>query len=208
MSGPEPIQDTRSVMLAIGVKARAAARELLVATTEAKRSALTTAASSMRKAIPAIIVANALDLKAAHEAGRTSAFIDRLLLDARRIEGIARSLEEISALPDPVGSVITEWTQPNRLKFERVRVPLGVIGIVYESRPNVTADAGALCLMAGNACILRGGSESQHSSKAIHACTSRVFVLPSCRNQSYNSCLRRIARRSGKCLPVSTVTST
>ncbi len=170
MSGPERIQDTRSVMLAMGVKARAAARGLLVATTEAKRSALTTAASSMRKAIPAIIVANALDLKAAHEAGRTSAFIDRLLLDVGRIEGIARSLEEISALPDPVGSVITEWTQPNGLKFERVRVPLGVIGIVYESRPNVTADAGALCLMAGDACILRGGSESQHSSKAIHAC--------------------------------------
>ena len=170
MSGPEPIQDTRSVMLAIGVKARAAARELLVATTEAKRSALTTAASSMRKAIPAIIVANVLDLKAAHEAGRTSAFIDRLLLDAGRIEAIARSLEEISALPDPVGSVITEWTQPNGLKFERVRVPLGVIGIIYESRPNVTADAGALCLMAGNACILRGGSESQRSSQAIHAC--------------------------------------
>ncbi len=170
MSGPERIQDTRSVMLAIGVKARAAARELIVAPTDAKRSALTTAASLMRKAIPAIIAANALDLKVAHEAGRTSAFIDRLLLDAGRIEGIAGSLEDISVLPDPVGSVIARWTQPNGLQFERIRVPLGVIGIIYESRPNVTADAGALCLMAGNASILRGGSESQHSSKAIHAC--------------------------------------
>ncbi len=162
--------DTKNLMLGLGVKARAASRELLVASSEAKRTALTHAAAAMRKAEPAILVANALDLKAAREAGRPASFIDRLLLDPGRIEGIARSLEEIAALPDPVGSKIAEWTQPNGLKFERVRVPLGVIGIIYESRPNVTADAGALCLMAGNASILRGGSESQHSSKAIHRC--------------------------------------
>ncbi len=171
MSAPKRLHDdTRTLMLAIGVRARSAARELLTASTEAKRTALTTAAATLRRAVPAILVANALDLKAAREAGRPSAFIDRLMLDAGRIEGIAKSLEDIAGLSDPVGSKIAEWTQPNGLKFERVRVPLGVIGIIYESRPNVTADAGALCLMAGNACILRGGSESQHSSKAIHAC--------------------------------------
>ncbi len=162
--------DHTAMMLGLGQRARAAARELLVASTEAKRTALTTAAAAIRRTVPAILEANALDLKAARDARRPAAFIDRLMLDAARIEGIAKSLEEIAALPDPVGAVITKWTQPNGLKFERIRVPLGVIGIIYESRPNVTADAGALCLMAGNACILRGGSESQHSSKAIHAC--------------------------------------
>ena len=162
--------DHTAMMLGLGQRARAAARELLVASTEAKRTALTTAAAAIRRTVPAILEANALDLKAARDARRPAAFIDRLMLDAARIEGIAKSLEEIAALPDPVGAVITKWTQPNGLKFERIRGPLGVIGIIYESRPNVTADAGALCLMAGNACILRGGSESQHSSKAIHAC--------------------------------------
>ena len=171
MNAAASLSDSVSdLMRGIGVKARSAARDLLIAPTAVKQLALTAAASALRAAVPAILKANSLDLASANEAGRAAAFIDRLMLDGPRIEAIAKSLEEIAALPDPVGAVVTEWTQPNGLKFQRVRTPLGVIGIIYESRPNVTADAGALCLMAGNACILRGGSESQHSSKAIHAC--------------------------------------
>ncbi|MEQ1616134.1 MAG: glutamate-5-semialdehyde dehydrogenase [Hyphomicrobiaceae bacterium] len=162
--------DTKSLMHDMGVAARAASRELLTASTVAKQTALTAAATAMRGSVPAILVANARDLAAAKEAGRPASFIDRLMLNEARIEGIAKSLEDIAALPDPVGSKITEWTQPNGLKFARIRVPLGVIGIIFESRPNVTADAGALALMAGNASILRAGSESRHSSAALHAC--------------------------------------
>jgi glutamate-5-semialdehyde dehydrogenase len=162
--------DTKSLMHAMGVAARAASRALLTASTQAKQTALTAAAAAMRKAVPTILAANARDLAAAKEAGRPASFIDRLMLNEVRIEAIAKSLEEIAALPDPVGSKITEWTQPNGLKFARIRVPLGVIGIIFESRPNVTADAGALALMAGNAVILRAGSESRYSSAAIHAC--------------------------------------
>lgn len=162
--------DSKSMMQTIGRNARAASRELLVASTATKQSALTVAAAAMRAATPAISSANTGDLDAAREAGRPAAFIDRLMLNPARIEAIARSLEAIAALPDPVGARITEWTQPNGLKFARVRVPLGVIGIIFESRPNVTADAGALALMAGNASILRAGSESRHSAQAIHAC--------------------------------------
>ena len=117
-----------------------------------------------------IIAANALDLAAAKDAGRPDAFIDRLALDAKRVGAMASGLEAIAELADPVGQTIAEWRMPNKLKIERVRTPLGVIGVIYESRPNVTADAGALCLKAGNAAILRGGSESFHSARAIHAC--------------------------------------
>jgi glutamate-5-semialdehyde dehydrogenase len=162
--------DTLPLMLAMGKSARAAARVVALAPNAQKNAALNAAASALRARVPAILTANALDVAAARKADRPAAFIDRLMLDAARIEGIATSLEEIAALADPVGTVLTHWRQPNKLKFERVRVPLGVIGIIYESRPNVTADAGALCLKAGNACILRGGSESQHSAQAIHAC--------------------------------------
>ena len=162
--------DTKSLMHDMGVAARAASRELLTASTEAKQTALHAAAAAMRASVPAILAANARDLDAAKAAGRPASFIDRLMLNETRIEGIAKSLEDIAALPDPVGSKITEWTQPNGLKFARIRVPLGVIGIIFESRPNVTADAGALALMAGNASILRAGSESRHASTAIHAC--------------------------------------
>ena len=162
--------DTNELMNDMGTAARAASRELKVASTAAKRTALSAAAAAMRKAVPAILAANARDLDAAREAGRPASFIDRLMLDEARIEAIAQSLEDIAALPDPVGARIAEWTRPNGLKFARVRVPLGVIGIIFESRPNVTADAGALALMAGNAAILRAGSESRHSSAAIHAC--------------------------------------
>jgi glutamate-5-semialdehyde dehydrogenase len=162
--------DTLPLMLAMGTAARAAARVVALAPNPQKNAALAAAATTLRARAPAILSANALDVAAARKADRPAAFVDRLMLDASRIEGIARSLEEIAALADPVGTVLAAWQQPNKLQFERVRVPLGVIGIIYESRPNVTADAGALCLKAGNACILRGGSESQHSAQAIHAC--------------------------------------
>jgi glutamate-5-semialdehyde dehydrogenase len=162
--------DTLPLMLAMGTAARAAARVVALAPNAQKNAALTAAAAALRARVPAILTANALDVAAARKADRPASFIDRLMLDASRIEGIAKSLEEIAALADPVGTILTAWQQPNKLQFERVRVPLGVIGIIYESRPNVTADAGALCLKAGNACILRGGSESQHSAQAIHAC--------------------------------------
>ena len=162
--------DTETLMREIGVNARAAGRILAMALTEQKNLALTEAAKALRKDVPAILAANAKDIAAAQAADRPTSFIDRLKLDTKRIEGIAKGLEDIAALADPVGTVLAEWTRPNGLKFQRVRVPLGVIGIIYESRPNVTADAGALSLKAGNAAILRGGSESHQSSVAIHAC--------------------------------------
>jgi glutamate-5-semialdehyde dehydrogenase len=173
MNKPERLHKTGSTeaeMRAIGQRARAAARELALASTAAKNAALRAAAEALRKAAPAILAANAKDVAAAKKADRIDAFIDRLLLDEVRVAAMARGLEEIAELPDPVGTILAEWTRPNGLKFQRVRVPLGVIGIIYESRPNVTADAGALALKAGNAAILRGGSESHHSSQAIHAC--------------------------------------
>jgi len=171
MNRPERIEsDTETVMLALGRAAREAQRTLATATTAAKNLALTEAAKALRSRSAEILVANARDLEAARARGTSGAFLDRLSLDAGRIDAIARGLEEIAALPDPVGAVIASWTRPNGLAIERVRTPLGVIGIIYESRPNVTADAGGLCLKAGNAAILRGGSESFHSSRAIHAC--------------------------------------
>jgi glutamate-5-semialdehyde dehydrogenase len=170
---PEPAADLMETMRALGASARAAGRPLGLAPTEAKNAALRAAARELHAATAGIIEANKLDLAAARQGGRPASFLDRLLLDQKRIEGMARGLEEIAALADPVGAVIAAWTRPNGLRIERVRVPLGVIGIIYESRPNVTADTGALCLKAGNAAILRGGSESHHSSLAIHACLVR-----------------------------------
>ena len=171
MNRPDRILDeTTRQMFAIGQSARVAARELAVASAEAKNKALHAAAASLRASMPAVLVANARDVSTARAADRPASFVDRLTLNEKRIEDIAKSLEDIAALSDPVGTVLAEWTRPNGLLFQRVRVPLGVIGIIYESRPNVTADAGALSLKAGNACILRGGSESHQSSLAIHAC--------------------------------------
>jgi glutamate-5-semialdehyde dehydrogenase len=172
MNKPERIDQgasTEETMLAIGRRARAAAHALSLATPEAKTKALHDAALALRAATPAILAANAKDLDAARAAGRPSAFIDRLMLNEARIEATAKGVEEIAELADPVGTVLAEWTRPNGLRFERVRVPLGVIGIIYESRPNVTADAGALAVKAGNAAILRAGSESLNSALAIHA---------------------------------------
>jgi len=158
-----------SLMAEIGRRARAAAGQMALASTEAKNKALLAAAAAIRRDCDAILAANRRDIESV-KSKLSESMIDRLALDAKRVEGIAKGLEEVAALPDPVGTSLARWTRPNGLDIERVRVPLGVIGVIYESRPNVTADAGALCLKAGNAAILRGGSESTHSSRAIHAC--------------------------------------
>lgn len=158
------------VMQEIGKRARAAAAQLALASAEAKNQALHAMASSIRAHKDQILTANAKDMEAGNAKGLASAMLDRLLLNDDRIEAMANGIEAIAAFKDPIGDVMAEWTVPSGLKISRVRVPLGVIGIIYESRPNVTADAGALCLKAGNAAILRGGSESFHSSGAIHAC--------------------------------------
>lgn len=157
------------IMLDLGARARAAAGPLSIATAERKYAALIGMAEALQENCQSILNANALDVANAREAGVGAAFIDRLELDENRIRAIADGVRAIAELPDPVGEVMAEWDRPNGLHIERVRTPLGVIGVIYESRPNVTADAGALCLKAGNAVILRGGSDSFHSSAAIHA---------------------------------------
>jgi len=162
--------DLQATMTALGRAARAAAAELALAAPETKVRALKAAAAAIRARAGKIAAANAKDMAAARGKGLTAALLDRLELTPERIEAMARGLEEVAALPDPVGRILAEWERPNGLKISRVSVPLGVIGIIYESRPNVTADAGALCLKAGNAAILRGGSESFHSAGAILAC--------------------------------------
>ena len=159
--------DLSAIMTDIGKRARAAAADLARADTEAKNAALHEMAAAMRAARDEILAANAADIEKAREAGRPAAFIDRLMLDEQRLEGIAAGLEAIAALPDPVGAVMDEWERPNGLRIARVRVPIGVIGIIYEARPNVTADAGALCMKSGNAAILRGGSDNHRSSEAM-----------------------------------------
>lgn len=156
-------------MQSIGEAARIAASKLALAGADAKNAALVTMAAMLRNFETQILEANALDIAKAKQAGRPAAFVDRLTLTPTRIEAMAKGLEDIAALPDPVGDVIASWSRPNGLIIERVRVPLGVIGMIYESRPNVTADAGGLCLKAGNAVILRGGSEAVASNRAIHA---------------------------------------
>lgn len=170
MTAHTSIADTGALMNQMGAAAKAAARLLAVAPTAQKNAALKAAAVALRNNEQTILAANAQDMAAGKAKGLTAALLDRLMLDGKRIASIAQGLEEIAELADPVGGVIAAWTRPNGLKFERVRTPLGVIGVIYESRPNVTADAGGLCLKAGNACILRGGSESFQSSRAIHAC--------------------------------------
>ena len=162
--------DIVAVMNALGREARAAGRKLALASDAARSQALTEAATMLRARASDIAKANARDVKEAQARGTAPAFIERLVLDAGRIEGMAKGLEAIAALPDPVGRIDATFDRPNGLRIERVAVPLGVIGIIYESRPAVTADAGALCLKAGNAAILRGGSESFHSASLIHEC--------------------------------------
>ena len=162
--------DLPALMTRIGDDAAAAAGALSRAGRAAKDAALRAAAGELRARSGQILSDNAADLGDARKASASAALLDRLALDDARIEAMARGLEDIAALPDPIGTVTAEWQRPNGLVIQRVRVPLGVIGIVYESRPNVTADAGALCLKSGNAAILRGGSESVRSSTAIHRC--------------------------------------
>lgn len=167
LSADHEIQD---MMNGIGIAAKAAAHELSVASADTKNAALHAAAAAVRARKDEILAANAADVASAQSRGVKGSFLDRLILNEDRVEAMARGLEEVAALPDPIGTVLAEWERPNGLKIARVRVPLGVIGVIYESRPNVTADAGGLCVKAGNAAILRGGSESFKSSSMILSC--------------------------------------
>lgn len=165
--------DIASTLHAMGMRARAAARTLAGADSRHKNQALHAAAAAIRARQGDILTANAKDMAQAAASGLSAALLDRLRLDETRVGAMAEGVEAIAALPDPIGTLMAEWTRPNGMRIQRVRVPLGVIGIIYESRPNVTADAGALCLKSGNAVILRGGSESHASSRAIHACLTQ-----------------------------------
>ena len=164
------IDNIPELMADIGARAKAAAAELASASAERKHAALISAAEAVWNMREDILLANAKDLEYGREKGLSDAMMDRLMLDEERIQGMVDGLRSVAEQSDPVGEVIAEWDQPSGLNIKRVRTPLGVIGVIYESRPNVTADAGALCLKAGNAVILRGGSEGFHSSRAIHAC--------------------------------------
>jgi glutamate-5-semialdehyde dehydrogenase len=164
------VPDVAREMAAIGARARAAAHVVGLASTFAKNAALTHAAAAIRRNAAVILAENAADVADMEKQGSTAAFVERLVLNDKRIEAMAKGIEEVAALADPVGTVTAAWERPNGLRIERVRTPLGVIGIIYESRPNVTADAAALSLKAGNAAILRGGSDSFRSSGAIYRC--------------------------------------
>ena len=166
VGNPDKLEAT---MRDIGREARVAARALALAPASRKNRALAAMAKALRRSRTPILAANAEDVAEAKASGATPAFLDRLALDAGRIEAMTTGLDTISKLKDPVGAIMASWRRPNGMRIERVRVPLGVIGVIYESRPNVTTDAGALCLKAGNAVILRGGSESFRSARAIHA---------------------------------------
>ncbi|HSN71463.1 MAG TPA: glutamate-5-semialdehyde dehydrogenase [Steroidobacteraceae bacterium] len=162
--------DIAALMTRIGAAAREAARMLRDADGALRNRALMVAAQVLEERQADVLAANATDMATARERGLSKALLDRLALDEARVGAMVRGIREIVELPDPIGTVTAEWERPNGLRIQRVRVPLGVIGIIYESRPNVTADAGALCLKSANVAILRGGSESHHSSRAIHAC--------------------------------------
>tara|TARA_B100001123_G_scaffold443333_1_gene589159 strand:+ start:402 stop:1712 length:1311 start_codon:yes stop_codon:yes gene_type:complete len=173
----DSVNDAAELITRMGRKAKEASAVLCLAPTEQKNAALHEAAKALHDDIDLLKEANVVDLNEAQATGASDAMIDRLRLDDLTIESMADGLEAIAALPDPLGEAISEWERPNGLTIARVRVPLGVIGIIYESRPNVTADAGALCLKAGNAAILRGGSESFHSSRAVFECLQRGLAL-------------------------------
>jgi glutamate-5-semialdehyde dehydrogenase len=166
-------QPIGELMEALGKAATAAAATLALSSTAQKNAALGGVAAAVRARSREILTANERDLAAARAAHLSGPRLERLRLDAPRVADVAASIEEIAALPDPIGTTVAEWQRPNGLKIQRVRVPLGVIGIIYESRPNVTTDAGALCLKSGNAAILRGGSESRHSNAALHGCLTQ-----------------------------------
>lgn len=165
-----------SDMTELGERARKAAATLALAPAKQKDAALAAMASAIRRNSAAILAANGMDVAAARAKALKPSLVDRLTLTAERVEAIARGLDEIAALPDPVGRVLARWTRPNGMEIARVSVPIGVIGIIYESRPNVTADAGGLCLKSGNAAILRGGSDSHQSSRAIVTCLREGLV--------------------------------
>jgi len=167
--------ELQTLMLDIGAKARAAARQLAISHTSVKNQALQNAANELRAAADDILAANEEDMKLAQAEGVNQARLDRIMLDENRLEGIVKAIEAIIDLPDPVGQSLARWQVPSGLDIDRVRVPLGVIGVIYESRPNVTADAAALCLKAGNAVILRGSSEIQNSARLIHQCFARAL---------------------------------
>jgi len=178
---PAAIGDVKQYMLTLGRQARAAARELARAGSASKNAALFAMATAIRRDADRLMAANAKDIASARAAGKDAAFIDRLTLSAKSVEAMAAGLEQVASLPDPIGAVTEVREQPSGIKVGRMRVPLGVVGIIYESRPNVTADAAALCLKSGNACILRGGSESVHSNIAVAACVAeglRAAGLP------------------------------
>ncbi|WP_417514596.1 glutamate-5-semialdehyde dehydrogenase [Minwuia sp.] len=161
--------DLAELIAGMGKAARSAAAVLATTGADQKNAALRAGAAAVRAQADEILAANARDIEIATDAGLAAPLIDRARLDRERLEGIAKGLEDIAALDDPVGAVLTEWDRPNGLKIARIRTPLGVVGVIYESRPNVTADAGGLCLKAGNAVILRGGREAFHSNVALHA---------------------------------------
>ena len=163
----QPHEDAAAIVAAIGMRAKAAAVWLRNSSTEAKNRALGEAARLIRAENASILGANALDVEAARKAGMSEALQDRLLLSPARVEAMAKGLDDIVTLPDPVGAIVEQWERPNGLSISRVRVPIGVIGVIYEARPNVTADAGALCIKSGNVVVLRGGSDSFHSSRCI-----------------------------------------
>ncbi len=170
------VGDVKQYMLSLGKQARVAARELARASTASKNAALAAMAAAIRRDSAKLIAANATDIESARAAGKDAAFIDRLTLGTKSVEAMAAGLEQVASLPDPIGNISDVNEQPSGIKVGRMRVPLGVVGIIYESRPNVTADAAALCLKSGNACILRGGSESVHSNLAIAACVTEGLV--------------------------------
>jgi glutamate-5-semialdehyde dehydrogenase len=171
------VNDVPELMRGIGRAAREAAAVLALASSERKSHALRAAAASLRARRDKILSANERDMRDAAAKGLAPALLDRLKLDDKRVESMARGLEDIERLADPIGTVLAAWTRPNGMTIQRLRVPLGVIGIIYESRPNVTADAGALCLKSSNAVILRGGSESLQSNAAIHACLNEGLTV-------------------------------
>lgn len=162
------IDNLKTYMAGLGDNARGAANTLRLASSKTRTNAIRAMASEVRKALPDILAANAKDMDAGADKGLSPAMLDRLKLDDERIEGIAQGLEAVAALPDPIGSEDDRWIRPNGLTIAKVRTPIGVIGMIYESRPNVTADAASLCIKSANACILRGGSEALHSNVAIH----------------------------------------
>jgi len=191
--------DIPALMAEIGARARAAAEVLATASSERKHAALIGAADAVWENRQAILDANCEDLVYGEAKGLSPAMMDLLMLDERRLRGVVDGLRSVAGQRDPVGEEIAHWTMPSGLDIRRVRTPIGVIGVIYESRPNVTADAGALCLKAGNAVILRGGSESFHSARAIHGALQGGCARRTCPGTRSSLCRPATGPRSAKC---------